>query len=494
MSADNANVYDVGRERALFREKMTLNAHKRLAGRVARLCDDASALQKSVQTLLSGFAKSGSDEGKRKHGDLGIEELLASLRQLTTQVVEDYALARAEQRVGEARDLFKLDTSTNGLCDNDWRPSIIYADPPWQYTNPNHAVGTDTHYNNMSTVELMQMPVASLASDDCALLMWATLPKLDDALLLMSAWGFNYRTGFLVWVKIDRYLGRPSGYSGDYTRSNAEILLVGIRGNMRQSYNKKFSTPNVLLSRNQNHSRKPEVVRQIITDLFGDLPRIELFGRKNHATEWIVWGNEADGSQLSIKQNSNEPVNVCKKRNVMTGGAKSQLMARKALARMERIKKRKRPAGTGKLRGKLPMSLTTTTERLDAAVCFEKREHTLLTCITNCECQQHTAIEEQKTKRHQLISSLNNGTTDAYNLDNFLSSLELASIKPLSFNNTQGRDQVVENSARNGLYSTLTNRQLQQHLPKIYTEQRRNADRLFAFNRNKKCAKIKLSL
>ena len=40
-----------------------------------------------------------------------------------------------------------------------------------------------------------------------------------------------------------------------------------------------------------SHSEKPNVVRERIVQLVGDLPRIELFARKP-AQGWDCWGNE----------------------------------------------------------------------------------------------------------------------------------------------------------------------------------------------------------
>ena len=43
----------------------------------------------------------------------------------------------------------------------------------------------------------------------------------------------------------------------------------------------------------ERHSKKPDVVKDRIVELCGDVPRIELFARQ--ATEgWDVWGNEVE--------------------------------------------------------------------------------------------------------------------------------------------------------------------------------------------------------
>lgn len=42
---------------------------------------------------------------------------------------------------------------------------------------------------------------------------------------------------------------------------------------------------------NEEHSKKPDIVRDKIIEFAGDLPRIELFARQ-HADGWDCWGNE----------------------------------------------------------------------------------------------------------------------------------------------------------------------------------------------------------
>ena len=41
----------------------------------------------------------------------------------------------------------------------------------------------------------------------------------------------------------------------------------------------------------EQHSKKPNIVRDKIIELVGDLPRIELFARAQ-TDGWDVWGNE----------------------------------------------------------------------------------------------------------------------------------------------------------------------------------------------------------
>uniref|UniRef100_A0AAT9JAK0 ORF63 n=1 Tax=Nitrosopumilaceae spindle-shaped virus TaxID=3065433 RepID=A0AAT9JAK0_9VIRU len=171
---------------------------------------------------------------------------------------------------------------------------IIYADPPWSYeSNPNHkrgiwGIATD-NYDTMSMDELKQLPVQDIADDDCILFMWATFPNLQQALDLIKAWGFEYKTVAFVWEKFDKTNNVLKKYGlGWYTRSNVEIVMIGRKGKFER---KSAAVQQVVKSTIGEHSEKPNEVRNRILKLCGDLPRIELFARtKVHG--WDVWGND----------------------------------------------------------------------------------------------------------------------------------------------------------------------------------------------------------
>ena len=56
----------------------------------------------------------------------------------------------------------------------------------------------------MSISELCALPVADLAAKDSALFLWATFPQLPEALRLIQAWGFTYKSVAFVWLKQNR--------------------------------------------------------------------------------------------------------------------------------------------------------------------------------------------------------------------------------------------------------------------------------------------------
>lgn len=165
--------------------------------------------------------------------------------------------------------------------------SIIYADPPWSYRNGGNG-RAKRHYSLMSTDEICALPVPGIAAEDCALFLWATLPLLPDAFEVIRAWGFYYRCAAFVWVKPNKVSPGWAVGTGFWTRANAEICLLATKGTMKRQ---SKSVQQIICEPRREHSRKPDETRERILQLFGDLPRVELFARRP-AEGWQVWGNE----------------------------------------------------------------------------------------------------------------------------------------------------------------------------------------------------------
>lgn len=178
--------------------------------------------------------------------------------------------------------------------------SIIYADPPWGYQNKATRAAADKHYGTMSIEDLKNMPIGNgggcLAADDCALFLWATFPMLREALDLIAAWGFKYKTIAFNWVKQNKRGNGLFWGLWNWTRSNSEICLLAIKGKPKRV---SASVHSVVMTPLQKHSQKPDEVRDRIVELMGDLPRIELFAR-SAAEGWDCWGNEAPQNNTEI--------------------------------------------------------------------------------------------------------------------------------------------------------------------------------------------------
>lgn len=175
--------------------------------------------------------------------------------------------------------------------------NIIYADPPWAYLWGKGKDGghfaPEKHYQTMTTEEICALPIKNLREKNCALFLWATMPALPEAFKVMSAWGFKYKTCAFSWVKIKND-GQPLRGMGSYTKSNIEVCLLGMRGHIKAI---DKTVPQIVMCPRMGHSIKPPIVRNRIVQLFGDLPRIELFARQKIGG-WEALGQEIDGQKI----------------------------------------------------------------------------------------------------------------------------------------------------------------------------------------------------
>ena len=174
---------------------------------------------------------------------------------------------------------------------------IIYADPPWKYNCGKVSGAAANHYSTMSIEELCALPVERLADNDCALFMWTTFPQLPEALRLIKAWGFYYKSVAFVWLKQNKRKLTWFYGLGFWTRANAEICLIATKGHPKR---KSSSVHQFIISPIEQHSKKPEDARSTILEQMGDLPRIELFARQI-TPGWAVWGKEV-ASDISLEQ------------------------------------------------------------------------------------------------------------------------------------------------------------------------------------------------
>jgi N6-adenosine-specific RNA methylase IME4 len=177
---------------------------------------------------------------------------------------------------------------------------VILADPPWQFETWSHrgqGRGASQHYRTMPTAEICAMPVRDLAAEDATLFVWGTWPHLPDALQVIEAWGFTYRSCGFVWVKTKQssvtmwadlnelFLGLGYG-----TRGNTEFCLRAARGS--PGGGKARDVSQLILAPRREHSRKPDEQYGRIERLYAG-PYLELFAR-NQRPGWQAWGNQTD--------------------------------------------------------------------------------------------------------------------------------------------------------------------------------------------------------
>lgn len=182
------------------------------------------------------------------------------------------------------------------LANEPERFSLILADPPWEYEfSKSDSRRIDNQYTPTSLEELKKLEVP--AAEDSVIFMWAPGPKLREALELLNAWGFDYKTD-MVWVKGTVQDGfelpeQPQIGMGYYARKAHELLLIATRGNGLELPDEQVRPADVIVAPRGKHSVKPEEVYDIIERLFPVYRKLELFARGKREG-WTVWGDEAE--------------------------------------------------------------------------------------------------------------------------------------------------------------------------------------------------------
>ena len=165
---------------------------------------------------------------------------------------------------------------------------VILADPPWEYKawpSKKWGVTFTHHYKSMKLEDVKNLPVQSLCKENCVLFLWTTCPNIPNALEVIKAWGFTYKTIAFVWIKQNKKNNNLFMGCGHYTRANAELCLLAIKGRP-----KKLSSAvhQVIISHRREHSRKPDEQYSKIEQLFGGY-KLELFARYKREG-WDNWG------------------------------------------------------------------------------------------------------------------------------------------------------------------------------------------------------------
>jgi N6-adenosine-specific RNA methylase IME4 len=173
--------------------------------------------------------------------------------------------------------------------------STVLADPPWRFTNRTGKIAPEhkrlTRYNTLSLSDICVLPVSDIVNSTAHLYLWTPNALLPEALQVMIAWGFTYKTN-IVWHKI-RKDGGPDGRGvGFYLRNVTELCLFGTRGKNARTLAPGRRQVNFLATRKREHSRKPDELYPII-EACSPGPYLEVFARGRRAG-WSAWGDEAD--------------------------------------------------------------------------------------------------------------------------------------------------------------------------------------------------------
>lgn len=174
------------------------------------------------------------------------------------------------------------------------RFGTILCDPPWRFQNATGKVAPAHRrlhrYGTMSLNEIAAVPVPEIAASTSHLYLWTPNAMLQEALHVMLAWDFVYKTN-IVWHKVRADGGSDGRGVGFYFRNVTELVLFGVRGKNARTLAPGRRQVNYLATRKREHSRKPDELYDLI-EACSPGPFVELFARARR-DEWECWGDEA---------------------------------------------------------------------------------------------------------------------------------------------------------------------------------------------------------
>lgn len=201
------------------------------------------------------------------------------------------------------------------INNTDKKYNVIYMDPPWRFsqgicprktfTAKGFKEELNIHYPTMSDDEIRNFKFSQIACDNCVVLCWTTDAHLQIALDMLKNNGFTYKTIGFIWDKIKPTIGK-------WTVKNCEICLLATKGTAH-SLLKSFKVRQLIQVEKTVHSAKPIEMYDRIEEMFGDVPKIELFARQSHIG-WDCWGNQAPDDtcpqDTNIKHEQGNPSTV----------------------------------------------------------------------------------------------------------------------------------------------------------------------------------------
>jgi N6-adenosine-specific RNA methylase IME4 len=209
----------------------------------------------------------------------GVREIMAKAKEIRCARLDETRKTRMEKIAKISRNNLPLDSVVE-------KSPLIYADPPWRYEHTmSESRAIENQYPTMALEEIKALPLAKKTTDDAVLLMWATSPKLAEAMSVIESWGFTYRTS-MVWVK-DKI---GMGY---YARQRHELLLIATKGSPPTPH-PSDRHDSVVTVASTGHSVKPLEFYTIIEDMYPAWRGLwlELFCRCPR-DGWVSWGNQA---------------------------------------------------------------------------------------------------------------------------------------------------------------------------------------------------------
>ena len=196
------------------------------------------------------------------------------------------------------------------------KANCIICDCPYKFSDPLRQSKTkrgaeDNYKSVMTNQEILAMDIPSIAADDCVLVLWVPSSMIAFGVECCEHWGFKVTQTF-VWVKTKKnplksLLSFKKGgiweaianfdansilnfFMGHLFRQTHEIALVAVKGKYTKLMKNK-SQRSVCIAPALKHSEKTEILQDRLDIIFPDLPKVELFARRDRPG-WKCLGNE----------------------------------------------------------------------------------------------------------------------------------------------------------------------------------------------------------
>lgn len=158
---------------------------------------------------------------------------------------------------------------------------VIYSDIPIAFDDTGVRGSAEHHYPTEPKDYFLNIEIPS--AKDAVLFFWIPAAFLIDgtASQIIDNWGF-YPKALFTWNK-----GRIG--NGSWSRSQTEYLIMAIKGTMPTP---AVLYPTLIEAPRGEHSRKPDVIYDMIEKMYPKRKMIELWGRGEAREGWDIHGNE----------------------------------------------------------------------------------------------------------------------------------------------------------------------------------------------------------
>lgn len=276
----------------LLRVSPRLVGDARVVAGVPALAGDVTAGAVSVSGAAGAVRAVVRDLGGDADPEAVYQAVKARIDAERQQKIADKKARRAGKVEALGGRIAAANAAMGGMIEAGARFGVILADPEWLFETWSEA-GKDrapeNHYPCSSLEAIKARPVPELAAVDCVLLLWATAPMLPQALEVMAAWGFTYKT-HVVWAK-------PVAGTGHWLRSRHELLLIGTRG-APPCPAQGTQWPSVIEAPRGAHSEKPDFAHRFAETFFPGVPKLEMNARAPR-DGWTLWGAETPGEAVA---------------------------------------------------------------------------------------------------------------------------------------------------------------------------------------------------